>query len=135
MWFLARPYGRLQLRGTFLSLWDDILPVIPEMQWRENLALVAAWLAEFGGQANAEPPHIQWESPSTINYAATEPDPDDVVRPATLSDVEAAESHPDSIPYTTIAAESGAGVTPDQPAAETAHPQDPTTPQAEATRS
>ena len=66
LWFLARPYGRLQLRGTFLSLWDDILPVIPETQWRENLALVAAWLAEFGGRAIAEPPHIQWQSPSTI---------------------------------------------------------------------
>lgn len=69
LWFLARPYGRLQLRGTFLSLWDDILPVIPEQQWRENLALVAAWLAEFGGQAIAEPPHIQWEAPSTITYS------------------------------------------------------------------
>jgi hypothetical protein len=67
MWFLARPAGRLQLRGTFLSLWDDILPVIPERQWRENLALVAAWLAEFGGTAIAEPPHIQWQSPSTIS--------------------------------------------------------------------
>ena len=69
MWFLARPYGRLQLRGTFLSLWDDILPAIPDAQWRENLALVAAWLAEFGGKAVAEPAHIQWESPSTIDYA------------------------------------------------------------------
>ena len=67
MWFLARPYGRLQLRGTFLSLWDDILPTIPEQQWRENLALVAAWLAEFGGQANAEPAHIQWQSPLTFS--------------------------------------------------------------------
>ncbi|MFG1607101.1 hypothetical protein [Actinoplanes sp. NPDC049265] len=67
MWFLARPYGQLQLRGTFLSLWDDILPTIPEQQWRENLALVAAWLAEFGGEANAEPPHIQWESPGTFS--------------------------------------------------------------------
>ena len=66
MWFLARPYGRLQLRGTFLSLWDDILPVIPEQQWRENLALVAAWLAEFGGRPIAEPPHIRWQSPSTV---------------------------------------------------------------------
>jgi hypothetical protein len=71
MWFLARPYGRLQLRGTFLSLWDDILPVIPEQQWRENLALVAAWLAEFGGEAIAGPAHIEWESPSTINFAAS----------------------------------------------------------------
>jgi hypothetical protein len=67
MWFLARPVGLLQLRGTFLSLWDDILPVIPEHQWRENLALVAAWLAEFGGRAIAEPPHIQWQAPSTIS--------------------------------------------------------------------
>ena len=40
VWFLARPYGRLQLRGTFLSLWDEILPAIPDAQWRENLALV-----------------------------------------------------------------------------------------------
>ena len=88
LWFLARPYGRLQLRGTFLSLWDDILPVIPEAQWRENLALVAAWLAEFGGQAIAEPPHIQWESPSTITYSPSATDTDDR-RPTTLGDVEA----------------------------------------------
>ena len=67
MWFLARPYGRLQLRGTFLSLWDDILPTIPEQQWRENMALVAAWLGDFGGQANAEPAHIQWQSPATFS--------------------------------------------------------------------
>ncbi|WP_352244596.1 hypothetical protein [Actinoplanes sp. NBRC 103695] len=71
MWFLARPYGQLQLRGTFLSLWDDILPSIPEQQWRENLALVAAWLAEFGGEANAEPPHIQWESPASFSTSPT----------------------------------------------------------------
>lgn len=94
MWFLARPYGRLQLRGTFLSLWDDILPVIPEDQWRENLALVAAWLADFGGKANAEPAHIQWESPSTLNVptATVEPEPDEDRRPATLGDIEAAEA-------------------------------------------
>ncbi len=70
MWFLARPHGRLQLRGTFLALWDDILPEISEQQWRENLALVAAWLAEFGGKAIAEPPHIQWESPATFTDPA-----------------------------------------------------------------
>ena len=66
LWFLARPYGRLQLRGTFLPLWDDILPPIPEEQWRENLALVAAWLAEFGGRPLAEPPRIQWQAPSSL---------------------------------------------------------------------
>src|SRR6266498_4106018 len=62
LWFLARPYGRLQLRGSFLSLWDEILPPISEAQWRENLALVAAWLAEFGGRPLAEPPRIAWPS-------------------------------------------------------------------------
>ncbi|WP_342670419.1 hypothetical protein [Micromonospora halophytica] len=66
MWFLARPYGRLQLRGTFLSLWDSILPPISEAQWRENLALVAAWLAEFGGRPLAEPSRIQWQAPSSL---------------------------------------------------------------------
>lgn len=67
MWFLARPTGWLQLRGTFLSLWDDILPSIPEAQWRENLALVAAWLAEFGGRPLAEPPRIEWKAPSRLD--------------------------------------------------------------------
>src|SRR6266508_5320204 len=67
LWFLARPYGRLQLRGTFLSLWDEILPTISESQWRENLALVAAWLAEFGGRPLAEPPRIDWKAPASLN--------------------------------------------------------------------
>jgi hypothetical protein len=71
LWFLARPYGRLQLRGTFLSLWDEILPPIPEYQWRENLALVAAWLAEFGGRPLAEPPRIDWKSPATLTAASS----------------------------------------------------------------
>src|SRR5213076_509373 len=66
LWFLARPYGQLQLRGSFLSLWDEILPPISEAQWRENLALVAAWLAEFGGKALAEPPRIAWQAPATL---------------------------------------------------------------------
>ncbi|WP_329105795.1 hypothetical protein OG792_33630 [Micromonospora sp. NBC_01699] len=70
MWFLARPYGRLQLRGTFLSLWDAILPAIPESTWRENLAHVAAWLAEFGGRPLAEPPRIQWQAPSNLTQQA-----------------------------------------------------------------
>ncbi|WP_084557985.1 hypothetical protein [Couchioplanes caeruleus] len=65
--FLARPQGRLQLRGGFLSLWNDILPVVPEERWREDLALVAAWLADFGGRAIAEPPHIHWQSPATFS--------------------------------------------------------------------
>jgi diadenosine tetraphosphate (Ap4A) HIT family hydrolase len=93
MWFLARPYGHLQLRGTFLSLWDDILPPIPETQWRENLALVAAWLAEFGGRPLAEPPQFQWQTPLTLSDPvvavadAAEPDKDE---PSSVATAEAA---------------------------------------------
>jgi hypothetical protein len=76
LWFLARPYGRLQLQGTFLALWDDILPPIPEGQWRENLALVAAWLAEFGGRPLAEPPRINWTAPARFREEARTVDPD-----------------------------------------------------------
>jgi hypothetical protein len=89
MWFLARPYGRLQLRGTFLSLWDDILPTIPEHQWRENLALVAAWLGEFGGKAIAEPAHIQWQSPSTFNVSGMSSTPTDYESTAGGTEVDA----------------------------------------------
>lgn len=66
LWFFARPVGQLQLRGSFLSLWDDILEPVPEERWRKDLAHVAAWLAEFGGQALAEPPRIEWHAPSNF---------------------------------------------------------------------
>lgn len=66
LWFLARPYGQLQLRGSFLSLWDEILPAVPVAGWREDLALVAAWLAEYDGTALAEPPHIEWKAPASF---------------------------------------------------------------------
>jgi hypothetical protein len=73
LWFLARPFGQLQLRGTFLSLWDDILPRLPEFQWRENLALVAAWLGEFGGRSLAVPPRLDWQAPSRLEAEPAEP--------------------------------------------------------------
>ncbi|MFG1676187.1 hypothetical protein [Micromonospora sp. NPDC049282] len=97
MWFLARPYGRLQLRGTFLSLWDSILPPISEEQWRENLANVAAWLAEFGGRPLAEPPRIRWQAPSSLSSpspasAAEEPDEE------AASVIEAADEIPEAEP-------------------------------------
>jgi len=66
LWFLARPVGRLQLRGSFLSMWYEILEPVPEAKWREDLAMIAAWLAEFGGRAHAEPPRIEWHAPSTF---------------------------------------------------------------------
>ncbi|WP_348774192.1 hypothetical protein [Micromonospora sp. WMMD1155] len=100
MWFLARPYGRLQLRGTFLSLWDSILPPISETQWRENLALVAAWLAEFGGRPLAEPPRIQWQAPSslTAQSAAADAAAVEAAAEAAASVIEAAEEIPEPAP-------------------------------------
>ncbi|SBT49753.1 hypothetical protein GA0070611_4529 [Micromonospora auratinigra] len=94
MWFLARPYGRLQLRGTFLSLWDSILPPISEAQWRENLAMVAAWLAEFGGRPLAEPPRIQWQAPSSLS-ASPAGDAEPAAEEETVSVIEAAEEIPE----------------------------------------
>jgi hypothetical protein len=71
LWFMGRPLGRLQLRGPFLSLWDEILPPVSEAKWRENLALVAAWLAEFGGTPLAEPPRIDWKAPAKLDSVVT----------------------------------------------------------------
>ncbi|MFI7430998.1 hypothetical protein ACIBPB_28785 [Micromonospora sp. NPDC049836] len=97
LWFLARPYGRLQLRGTFLSLWDSILPPISESQWRENLAMVAAWLAEFGGRPLAEPPRIQWQAPSRFSSSASE-SVDSGPEDEAVSVIEAAEENPEPEP-------------------------------------
>jgi diadenosine tetraphosphate (Ap4A) HIT family hydrolase len=110
MWFLARPYGQLQLRGTFLSLWDDILPPISESVWRENLALVAAWLAEFGGTALAEPPHIEWQAPSSLTPQSA---------PAAKAAAAAEAAEPLSV---AIAEAAGAAEVADGPAADGAAP-------------
>jgi diadenosine tetraphosphate (Ap4A) HIT family hydrolase len=72
VWLMARPHGQLQLRGSFLPMWDDILPPVAEPQWRENLALVAAWLADFGGTPIAQPPKIVWLAPSTFTAESAE---------------------------------------------------------------
>ncbi len=40
----ARPAGMMQLRGTFLPLWADILPPLPADQWEAVRAHVAATL-------------------------------------------------------------------------------------------
>ena len=74
LWFLARPYGRLQLRGTFLSLWDDILPPIDEEVWRANLGLIGAWLAEFGGRSMVDPPRIELQTPAGLGDGAVAAD-------------------------------------------------------------
>jgi diadenosine tetraphosphate (Ap4A) HIT family hydrolase len=51
LWFMGRPAGLTQLRGSCLPLWDDILPKQDEAQWRAVLGEVAAALAVDGGTA------------------------------------------------------------------------------------
>ncbi|MEG3632949.1 hypothetical protein V5O40_04015 [Micromonospora sp. S2-005] len=106
MWFLARPYGRLQLRGTFLSLWDSILPPISEEQWRENLALVAAWLAEFGGRPLAEPPRIQWQAPSSLAAQSASPTETKPAEGGSLLDAIGETAEPPGTPGVGVSAES-----------------------------
>jgi diadenosine tetraphosphate (Ap4A) HIT family hydrolase len=43
-WFIARPARIPQLVGSFVAIWDDILPPVPEEIWREDVARVAAGL-------------------------------------------------------------------------------------------
>jgi diadenosine tetraphosphate (Ap4A) HIT family hydrolase len=120
VWFMARPKGQLQLRGSFLPMWDDILPPVAESQWREDLALVAAWLAEFGGTALAQPPKIEWQAPSRFRV-----DPEPAVEPETtiepgqrVDSGSAVEGGPAANPAPTASAgQQTAGTAPQQPAA------------------
>lgn len=45
LWFFPRPTGFVQGRGTFLPLWDELLPPRPEAEWRRTCAQLAAELA------------------------------------------------------------------------------------------
>lgn len=40
VWFIARPLGMTQLRGTYMALWDDLLPPMPTDVRDDNLAAV-----------------------------------------------------------------------------------------------
>jgi diadenosine tetraphosphate (Ap4A) HIT family hydrolase len=44
LWFMPRPFGALQLRGSMLPIWLDLLPKLPETQADEALARIAAAL-------------------------------------------------------------------------------------------
>lgn len=48
-WVFARPTGMAQLRGTFVSLWDDLLPLPDPAAFRADLDLVADRLVELAG--------------------------------------------------------------------------------------
>jgi diadenosine tetraphosphate (Ap4A) HIT family hydrolase len=50
VWFFARPVGMMQLRGPLLSVWGDILPPVPDDEFRANARTVATVLAEVSGQ-------------------------------------------------------------------------------------
>jgi len=44
-WFMARPLGLVQVRGSFAVDWDDVLPPRPRDEWEADLRRVAAELA------------------------------------------------------------------------------------------
>ena len=50
LWFLARPLGMMQMRGAMIAAWDDMLPKVPDAEFAANAQLVAAALAEDGGE-------------------------------------------------------------------------------------
>ncbi|WP_354644440.1 HIT family protein [Kitasatospora camelliae] len=52
LWLIARPEGMMQLRGTCLPLWDDVLPKAPVEEWRETNRRIAAAMAADGGTAH-----------------------------------------------------------------------------------
>jgi len=43
-WFMARPLGLVQARGSFAVEWDDVLPPRPRDEWEADLRRVAAAL-------------------------------------------------------------------------------------------
>ena len=51
VWFFARPEGQAQLYGSWLPVWDDLLPEYPAGPADTDAAIVAkALLASFGGR-------------------------------------------------------------------------------------
>ncbi|WP_328972316.1 hypothetical protein [Streptomyces sp. NBC_00239] len=51
-WLMARPEGMLQMRGTCLPLWGDVLPKPPLEEWRETNRRIAHAMAADGGTAH-----------------------------------------------------------------------------------
>lgn len=56
VFFLARPAGFLQLRGSNLPLWEDLLPRVPADVLAADLRAVAVELARTGGLAHQHSP-------------------------------------------------------------------------------
>src|SRR5579875_3839005 len=54
VWFFARPQGQSQLYGSWLVVWDDLLPEYPAQVAAADAATVAAALADsYGGRCGA----------------------------------------------------------------------------------
>jgi hypothetical protein len=54
IWFFARPEGQAQLYGSWMVIWDDLLPEYPEDVAAADAALVAsALVASYGGRRSA----------------------------------------------------------------------------------
>jgi diadenosine tetraphosphate (Ap4A) HIT family hydrolase len=59
IWFFARPEGQAQLYGSWLAVWDDLLPEYPaEVAEADAAAVADALVATYGGHriGAAEPP-------------------------------------------------------------------------------
>jgi hypothetical protein len=51
VWFFARPQGQAQLYGSWLVVWDDLLPEYPAAEADADAAIVAdALIASYGGR-------------------------------------------------------------------------------------
>ena len=56
LWFFARPAGQLQLFGSWLPVWDDLLPEYPAEVARADAETVAdALVASYGGRRTPKP--------------------------------------------------------------------------------
>lgn len=50
-WFAGRPEGMVQLRGSCLLIWEDVLPKVDAKVWAQTNRRIAATMAEGGGAA------------------------------------------------------------------------------------
>ena len=54
VWFFARPEGQAQLYGSWMLVWDDLLPEYPaDLAERDAATVAAALQASVGGQLNS----------------------------------------------------------------------------------
>ena len=50
LWFFARPTGMMQLRGPSMAIWADLLPHIPDEEFRANARTIATALTQHTGE-------------------------------------------------------------------------------------